>query len=57
MTDENKNIPAIALTAFARSEDRRRAAIAGFQTHLTKPIEAPELIANIANLSGRTNEM
>ena len=55
MLELNKNIPAIALTAFARSDDRRRAALAGFQTHLAKPIEAPELIANVANLSGRTN--
>jgi CheY-like chemotaxis protein len=53
MPNANKDIPAIALTAFARSEDRRRAALAGFQTHLAKPIEAPELIANVANLSGR----
>ena len=54
MSHANRNIAAIALTAFARSEDRRRAALAGFQTHLVKPIEAPELIANVANLAGRT---
>jgi len=47
------NIPAVALTAFARSEDRRRAAMAGFQTHLAKPVEALELIAVVANLAGR----
>jgi CheY-like chemotaxis protein/anti-sigma regulatory factor (Ser/Thr protein kinase) len=45
--------PAIALTAFARSEDRRRAMLAGFQVHIAKPVEAPELIATVANLSGR----
>ncbi|MGE3778571.1 MAG: ATP-binding protein, partial [Pirellulaceae bacterium] len=47
-------IPAVALTAFARSEDRRRAALAGFQTHLSKPVEIAELIAVVGNLAGRT---
>jgi CheY-like chemotaxis protein len=46
-------VPAIALTAFARSSDRTRALLAGFQIHLAKPIEAPELIAAVASLSGR----
>jgi PAS domain S-box-containing protein len=46
--------PAIALTAFARSEDRTRAMIAGYQVHISKPIEAPELLATIASLAGRT---
>jgi PAS domain S-box-containing protein len=48
------DIPAIALTAFARSEDRQKAALAGFQTHLAKPVEAMELLAVVANLAGRT---
>jgi len=48
------NIPALALTAFARSEDRQRAALAGFQNHLAKPVEAMELLAVVANLAGRT---
>jgi signal transduction histidine kinase/ActR/RegA family two-component response regulator len=47
-------IPAAALTAYARSEDRRQALLAGFQTHLPKPVEPAELIAVVANLSGRT---
>lgn len=50
---DNRSIPAIALTAFARSEDRRRAAVAGFQTHLSKPVEASELVAVVGNLAGR----
>ena len=37
--------PAVAATAFARSEDRRRALVAGFQMHLPKPVEALELLA------------
>lgn len=45
---------AIALTAFARSEDRTRSLLAGYQAHVTKPIEAHELIVTIASLTGRT---
>ncbi|MDB5802629.1 MAG: two-component hybrid sensor and regulator [Rhodocyclales bacterium] len=45
--------PAIALTAFARSEDRTRAMIAGYQVHISKPIEPQELIATVASLAGR----
>jgi CheY-like chemotaxis protein len=48
------NIPAIALTAFTRSEDRRRAMLAGFQMHVSKPADSAELIAVIANVTGRT---
>lgn len=45
-----RRIPAVALTAFARSEDRTRALLAGFQAHIAKPVEAAELIATIASL-------
>jgi len=45
--------PAAALTAFARSEDRQRALRAGFQLHLTKPVDAESLVAAVASLSGR----
>jgi CheY-like chemotaxis protein len=45
--------PAIALTAYAGAADRRQALLAGFQTHLAKPVEADELLAVIASLSGR----
>jgi PAS domain S-box-containing protein len=44
-------IPAIALTAYARSEDRTRALRAGFQTHLAKPVEPSELVATIASFA------
>jgi PAS domain S-box-containing protein len=47
------NLPAIALTAFARAEDRRRALLSGFQMHLAKPIEPAELIAVVANVTRR----
>jgi PAS domain S-box-containing protein len=46
--------PAIALTALARSEDRRRALLAGFQTHVAKPVDPAELVAVIASLTDRT---
>ncbi|MDQ3198776.1 MAG: response regulator [Verrucomicrobiota bacterium] len=46
--------PAIALTAFARSEDRTRAMLAGYQMHLSKRVEPQELLAAVANLAGRT---
>jgi CheY-like chemotaxis protein len=46
------NTPAVALTAYARNEDRRRALAAGFQMHLAKPISPKDLIAALANLSG-----
>jgi signal transduction histidine kinase/ActR/RegA family two-component response regulator len=44
-------IPAIALTAYARHEDRLRAGEAGFQLHLSKPLEATELVAAIRALA------
>lgn len=47
-------VPAIALTAFARSEDRTRALSAGFLVHLSKPVEPSELVATIASVAGRT---
>jgi PAS domain S-box-containing protein len=44
-------MPAIALTAFARSEDRTRALRAGFQAHIVKPFETAEVIATVASLA------
>jgi CheY-like chemotaxis protein len=44
-----RDIPAIALTAYARSEDRTRALRAGYQAHLAKPVEPSELVAMIAS--------
>jgi chemotaxis family two-component system sensor kinase Cph1 len=46
-------IPAVALTAYARAEDRRRALVAGFQAHVAKPVDRGELLAIIASLTGR----
>jgi PAS domain S-box-containing protein len=47
-------LPAIALTAYARVEDRTRVLLAGFQTHVRKPVEPVELLAVIASLLGRS---
>jgi PAS domain S-box-containing protein len=49
--DRGGATPAIALTAFARSEDRTRSLLAGFQMHLSKPVEADELVASIRRVA------
>ena len=49
-----QNLPAIALTALASPPDRRRALLAGYQVHVSKPIDSRELTAAIAALIGRT---
>jgi CheY-like chemotaxis protein len=46
--------PAVALTAYARSEDAQRAFAAGFQMHVSKPVEPVELATVVANLGGRS---
>jgi signal transduction histidine kinase/CheY-like chemotaxis protein len=43
--------PAVALTAFARSEDRRKAMLAGFDIHVAKPAEPDELVAVVSRLA------
>ena len=44
------NMPSIALTAFARPQDRSLALMAGYQTHLTKPIDPTELLSLVKDL-------
>ncbi|HEX8293113.1 MAG TPA: PAS domain S-box protein [Pyrinomonadaceae bacterium] len=48
--------PAVALTAYARTEDRLRAMRAGFEIHVSKPVELTELVVVIANLARRSGE-
>ena len=48
--------PAVALTAYARSEDRMKAVMAGFQHHVSKPVEPNELITMIASLAQRSSQ-
>jgi PAS domain S-box-containing protein len=45
-------MPAVAVTAFARPEDRTRALRAGFQAHVAKPVQPAELLATVASLAG-----
>jgi PAS domain S-box-containing protein len=47
------HVPALALTAFARSDDRRRAIGAGFHMHLAKPVEPAELVTVVSSLANR----
>ena len=54
---EGGRIPAAALTAYARAEDRTRSLLEGFQIHISKPIEPSELVAVVANLAGRFEEL
>jgi CheY-like chemotaxis protein len=48
-----REIPAAALTAFARSEDRTKALDSGFEMHLAKPVDPGELVASVATLVRR----
>jgi len=50
-----RSTPAIAVTAYGRDEDRRRALTAGFQKHLTKPIE-PSLLLHMVSELARAGE-
>jgi CheY-like chemotaxis protein len=52
--EQGGGTPALALTAYARAEDRSRALVAGFQMHLAKPVESEELIAAVATLATRS---
>jgi len=49
--EQGGKVPAIALTAFARSEDQRRALTAGYQMHLSKPVEPNQLVAAISQMA------
>ena len=51
---ELRDLPAVALTAYARSEDRAKALLAGFQNHLPKPLDPALLMSTVAALAGRT---
>jgi signal transduction histidine kinase/CheY-like chemotaxis protein len=53
----SQHVPAIALTAYARSVDRVRALAAGFQTHMSKPVEPAELVATVKSLLAGQRKM
>ena len=52
---KGRGVPAVALTALARSEDRTRALRAGFQMHVAKPVEPTELVIVITSIIRRLN--
>lgn len=52
--EQGGQIPAAALTAYARAEDRMKVLRAGFQFHLPKPVDAAELVTVVASLAGRS---
>ena len=51
--DQLKKVPAVALTAYARSQDRKKTLLEGFQFHLSKPVEPAELMAVVKSLAGK----
>ncbi|MFL6216147.1 MAG: ATP-binding protein [Blastocatellia bacterium] len=54
--EEGGNIPAAALTAYARDEDSERAHSAGYQVHISKPVDPAKLAAVVAGLARRANK-
>ena len=56
-SESGGHIPAIALTAYGRQEDRRRALSVGYESHIPKPIEPVELLAVVASLTNRTKNI
>lgn len=55
--EEGQRVPAMALTAYAREEDRVRTLSAGYQMHFPKPIEPAQLAKVIATLAGERRRM
>ncbi|HEX5887087.1 MAG TPA: ATP-binding protein, partial [Pyrinomonadaceae bacterium] len=53
-TSEEERIPAIALTAYARAQDRLRAISAGYNSHVAKPVDIRELVSVVKCLTGKT---
>ena len=51
--EEGGTIPAVALTALARLEDRTRVLRAGFNNHIAKPVEPAELLAVLSSFTTR----
>lgn len=52
--DQGGGVAALALTAYARGDDRVKAILAGFQMHIAKPVDPIELVTMVASLAGRT---
>jgi CheY-like chemotaxis protein len=56
MQDPHARTPFVALSAYAREEDRKRALAAGFQAHIGKPFEAEELLGVAARLISESRD-
>jgi PAS domain S-box-containing protein len=54
--DDEHRMPAIALTAYARAQDRLRALAAGYNTHVAKPVEIRELVSVVKCLTGKISQ-
>jgi CheY-like chemotaxis protein len=52
--EEGGNTPAVALTAYGRTQDRMRSLAAGYSMHVPKPVDPGELTAIIASVAGRS---
>jgi hypothetical protein len=55
--DQGSLVPAVALTAYARAEDRTRVIAAGFQIHIPKPVEPAELATVVVSLAQRSQKL
>jgi len=55
--EKGEHIPAIALTAYARAQDRMRAIAAGYNTHVAKPVEIGELVTVVKCLTGKIDRI
>jgi CheY-like chemotaxis protein len=54
--DRGGKTPAVALTAYGRTQDRMLSLIAGYNMHVPKPVDPGELTTIIAGVAGRTPE-
>jgi DNA-binding response OmpR family regulator len=52
-SDHGDHLPAIALTAYARTQDRIRALTAGYDTHVAKPVDIKEIVTVVKCLIGK----
>jgi len=55
--EDGGTIPAVALTGYASAVDESKAYAAGYQVHMTKPVELRELAATVAKLAGRSKDL
>ena len=51
--EDGGTVPAAALTAYSRPEDRAKSMLAGFDAHLSKPVDLAELVAAVVRLASR----